>query len=672
MKKPKKIKSKLSKRALPKVIRREHSEETISNSLPIDHLSYSSMVQFTSNPLLFKIKYINKDRYDTTTGISGVIGQAFHKAMEVFYGNNPDMLPKNGSEAIEFGLKTGIDFIDKYEEGFISYSKTVPTKQKAQELFAFAFNSYAKEINNAGEEILSMEEEMCEDISIKWREKDLILPVKLKGYTDKIVRKDGKLIIKDYKTCRSFSDPEKIDASKIIQAVQYYLLTYAKYGEEPYSMIYEEVKLSKDAGGKQVRRYEIVYAENELYFDFYFRLYEDIVSALMGKMVYVPNVHTLFDNEVGVISYIHRLDVEEKKASEMKRLKVDNITDVLKKEIQSAGNMRKFMQTIEQQFCTAKNINYKTMKTEEKIATKLMEHGLLVQFDSVIEGLTVDLYRYAPSVGLKMSRLASFVADLEQVTGKTGIRVLAPIPGETLVGFEIPRDERRFVNLDSVKGKGFDLAVGQTIMGKERRFDIRMAPHLLVAGSSGSGKSVFLHSIIRQLEKLPRVQLHIFDPKQVELCGYTPFEYRCYHADIENALVNLTETMELRYELMRDRGVRSIETLTKIPYKFIIIDEYADLVARNGEIENNIQLLAQKGRACGIHLIIATQRASSRIINGDIKTNFPCKVVFRMAKEIDSRVMIDESGAEKLLGKGDCLFSNESGIERLQAYSVNI
>ena len=279
----KKIKTKLGKHKLPKVSKSNIAPKDIAQ-FPVDHYSYSSMVQFTPNPILWKIKYVNRDRYDTTHNISGVIGQAFHTAMEVYRGGVPEMNPRDGAEAIEFGLKAGLDFLEKYNDGFISYSKTVPVKQKALELFAFAFNSYIKEDKDTGEQTLATEDAICENIDIQWRGRKLNLPVKLKGYLDRVVRRaDGKLVIKDYKTCRSFSDPERIDGAKIIQAVVYYLLAFAKYGEEPYAMEYEEVKLSKDAEGKQVRIYEIVYAENELYFDFFFRLYDDITSALNGQ-----------------------------------------------------------------------------------------------------------------------------------------------------------------------------------------------------------------------------------------------------------------------------------------------------------------------------------------------------------------------------------------------------
>lgn len=688
----KKIKSKLQKSKLPVVLKAVKDDK--KTDFPVDHYSYSSLVQFTTNPVLFRIKYINRDRYETTSGTSQVIGQAFHAAMEVFYGGIEEMKPKDEQEAIEFGLKTGMDFLDKYPDGFIKYTETIPNKQKLFDIFSLAYNFYIRDRVDEGEEILEVEKEIEETIDVMWRGQKLNLPVRLKGFPDQIIKtKDGKLKIKDFKTCRSFSDPEKIDGRKIIQAVQYYLLAYAKYGIEPYSMTYEEVKTSKNSdGGKQVRVYEIVYAENDLYFDFYFRLYEDVTRALNGEMVYVPNVETLFDNEVAIVAYIHRLDTSEEKAKEMKRLKVDNITDLLKKKIQKAGNMRKFLKTVEAQFVSAKNLNYNRMEIQEKIATKLMEFGMVLQFDSVIHGASVDLYRYTPSIGLKMRRLASYVEDVEQVVGKSGIRVLAPIQGTSFVGFEVPRDERSFPALPKKSGKEFELAIGETIMGTPKYFDIRTAPHLLVGGSSGSGKSVFLHSIIKQLKKM-KADLRLVDPKQVEFSKYGAFTTR---SEISEQIGKLVAEMEQRYSKLKKSGYRDAIEAGWSPI-FLVIDEYADLAfndsrpnksvkvteSRNkgvkvtlretdtgdATIAQNIQLLAQKGRAAGIHIILATQRASTKIIDGDIKVNFPVKVVFRMAKDVDSRVMLDEGGAEKLLGRGDCLFASPAGLERLQAFN---
>lgn len=630
------------------------------------------MRALSTNPILFKIKYINRDTIDTASNISGVLGNAFHNAMNVYYGGSDTFVISSEAEAIEYGLKAGMEFLSNYNDGFINFSKTIETKQKALELFSFCFQEYIKKHAYRKESVISTEDKIIEKVDVEWRGQRLNLPIKLKGYIDLVERDiEKRLIIVDYKTCYNFSDPEKIDGAKILQAIENFLLVYAKYGEEPYSIKYREVKYTKNRdGSSQIREYELVYKENDLFFDFYFRFYEDVVRALNGEMVYLPNVDAIFDNEVAIVAYIHRLDVSEETAKLMKKHKVENISDLLKKEIQKAGNMRKLLKSVEEKFVSAKNINYEKMSMEQKIQTKMLEFGIMLQFDSKIEGATVDLYRYTPSIGVKMSRIRNFVDDIEQITGVADIRVLAPIRGTKLVGFEIPKEKRVFPNLPAISNK-FDISIGLTIGGEIRKYDLRKSPHTLVAGSTGSGKSVFLHSIIKQLVNIPKVELHLFDPKQVEFLQYDEMvkEYKHSADGIKDGLDNLVVEMEKRYDKMKKLKVKEV-TKTNFTYKFVIIDEYADLKMRT-DIDRNIKLLAQKGRACGIHLVVATQRASVKVIDGDIKNNFTTKVVFRMSKAIDSRVMLDEDGAEKLLGKGDMIFSCDTFIERLQGFRID-
>lgn len=618
--------------------------------------------------MLFKIKYINRDRFDTTLNISAVLGSAFHKAMEVYYGGSDTLVASNESEAIEYGMKAGMEYLEAYNDGFIKFSEKMPTKQSAYDRFTFCFQKYVQEMPYEKDTTIEVEDKIVEAIDVEWRGHRLQLPVKLKGYIDRVYREAGKLKIKDYKTVYTFSNPDKIDGAKILAAVEYYLLAYAKYGEEPYSVTFDEVKYTENKDkSSQVKSYEIVFADNELYFDFYFRFYEDMTRALNGEMVFVPNVDAMYDNEVGIISYIHRLDISEETAKLMKKHKVANLTDLLKKQIQSAGSMRTLLKSVEANFVSGKSLDYSKMKPEEKIRTKLMEHGMLLQFEDMIEGATVNLYRYTPSIGLKMSKLKSYTDDVEQVLGVAGVRVLAPIRGTSLIGFEVPRETRVFPPMPEFQG--FELALGENTAGETRRFDIRQAPHLFVSGTTGSGKSVFLHSIIKQLQAIPNAEMHLFDPKQVELAQYEGKvkEYQFDKREISGSLFLLVEEMEKRYAKLKKAGVKSISEVKNMPYKFVVIDEYADLAMRE-ETGHNVQLLAQKGRAAGIHLIVATQRASTKIISGDVKVNFPTRVVFRMSKEVDSRVMLDEAGAEKLLGKGDMLFMSDSGLERLQGY----
>lgn len=653
---------------MPLVTTRRVKKDT---SFPVEHLSAWSLCQFGTNPFMFKINQIQGEFIETTNSAKSVLGKGFHKAMDAYYFGTEENPISTEGEGLELGLNVGMQYLDEYHDGFIEYNKAIANKQKLFDKFTFMYHHYAKERGwNSNEEPLYAEHLMKHTIDIEWRGERLVMPVPLKGYADKIYREDGKLKIKDYKTVDKFSDLERIDGAKIIAAVVYYLLTYADTGEKPYSMVYEEVKHTKNKdGGSQIRSYEIVYEEHDLYFDLFFRYYSDVIRALNGEQVYVPNFSTLFDNEVSVIAYLNRLDVDEETAKLMKRHRVSNITDLLRKRTQKAKSLKKFMETAEKQFISAAAINYEKMKDSEKIKSKLMEHGMVLDFQAKVEGNTVDLYRYNPSIGLSMKRIKNYVPDVEQVLGKSNVRILAPEPGTNYVSFEVPRDKRSYPTLPKHNGT-FELALGETTTKDTYRFDVREAPHIIVAGSTGGGKSVFLNNCIEQLLDTKNVDVHLFDPKRVELSQFKDRakEYQKDKGDIFKSLLALRGEMERRYEMMEEAGARHIREVKRLRYKFVIIDEFAELSLRGGYGEV-IQSLAQLGRAAGIHLIIATQRASTKVISGDIKVNFPTKVVFKMSKQVDSQVMLDGPGAEKLLGKGDMLFAADgSDMIRLQSY----
>lgn len=665
-------------------------------NFPVRHYSYSSLVLYSTNPFLFKLKYINGDMLTNLSGIGQVVGNAFHRAMEVFYGN----IVEDDADALQRSLEEGLQYIDDYNDAMIEFNTKMPNKQKAQEVFAFAFNAYMAETSKTDEKVIECEECITADVDVEWQNRRVKLPVTLKGYLDKVTEdKNGLLRIRDYKTTARFSDPDKIDGRKIIQAIQYFFLVFAKYGRAPYSMVYEEVKYTKNRDGSpQVKEYEIVYADNPLFFDFYLRLYSDVTSAINGEASFVPNINAMYDNEIGIIAYIHRLDVGEEAARQMKDENVKNITELLGRKIVNAGNMRKLLKTAEKAVTEAKSINYEDMLMEDKIRTKLMEFGMIIHYVDTVVGNTVDLYRYKPQVGVKMSKLKTSFSDVEQAVGVSGVRVLAPIPNTTLIGFEVPRKQRTFPDKALAVPRGTEIAIGMDVCGDIYHFDITKAPHMLVAGATGSGKSVFLNSVISQLLTLDNAELHLFDPKLVELSQFRhqAMQYETDPESIYICLDDLVNEMNARYTRMQAMGVRSIAEMPDMKYKFVVIDEFGDLIVsnhelveeiqtgetyKNGEpktkmrktnisqeIMKNILILAQKARAAGIHLIIATQRPSVDIITGSIRANFPCKVAFRTAKETDSRVMLDEAGAEKLLGKGDMIFSSDEGQYRLQGF----
>lgn len=703
-------------------IRKKKAATNTPTEFPLDYYSASSMRAFSVNPILFRIKYINREVIDSTHSPVLMLGNAFHNAMEVYYGGSDEHIVSNEREAIEAALRVGLEFIEQYPDGMIGWNTTYQNKQQVMDKFSFAFNSYVSEMPYQKEMIVSTEEELHEQVKVEWRGQEIELPVALKGYTDKIIEEDGKLIIVDYKTTSSFSDPDKIDAYKIIQAVVYYFLVYAKYGRAPHALRYEEVKVTKNRDGSpQVKQYEVVYEENQLFFDFFLRYYDDMTRAINGEMVWMPNIAAMYDNEIAVIAYINRLDMPEQMAAEMKNHEVSNITDLLKTKIAKASSMKKLLKTAEAQFISGKTMDYEKMSIEQRVEAKMIEHGMLLKHADTLSGTTVDLLRFTPSVGIKMSRIASYTADIEQVVGVSGIRILAPIPNSTFVGIEVPRAERVFQG-EAPKADGLNVSLGVDITGVPVPLDIQSAPHILIGGTTGGGKSVTLRSIINSLEG--NVDFWLADPKGVELHDIASERYAEEPEDIRTMLNDLAEEMDIRYKQMKEKGLRSWDGRSIV----CVIDEYGDFILQNpkGEPANDyhthswtlarlkaecemkgigvayfeskddfivaleewdeehrskyaalsgeklVVKLAQKARAAGIHLIIATQSPRATIVTGAIKANFPTRIALRTSNEIESQIILDQAGAEKLLGKGDMLLmrSDSADLIRLQGYSV--
>jgi hypothetical protein len=659
---------------------------------------------------MFKVNNINGDVIDTTTSVSAVLGKSIHKSVEAFL--NEKIAGGSDAEATKKALESGETYLKNYSDGFIGYTSSIENRQKLNEKFAFSFFEYIKAFPMKNvKEILFVEKVLKHKVQVDGRD----LPIALKGVPD-FVYKDVKnrIRIDDHKTTGKFSSDETIDAAKLLQAAFMYFLVYAETGEAPHDMTFRECKYSKNKDNSdQVKEYTIVYKDTPEIFELFYRMYDDVTNALLGHQVYVPNFNAMFDKDVSILAYIHRLDDDEAKAKAFKLAKVDNITDFLKKKIQKTSSMKKYLDTISTKFVSGKTLDYTNMTPQEKIKMKMAEHGFGLEFDSVINGNSVDLYRFDPSVGIKMSKIGSFTKDVEQVMGVSGIRVLAPIQNSSLVGFEVPKADRTFPT-HTPKSDGFNVAMGVDVYGKDEHFDIRQAPHLLVAGATGAGKSVFLSSIIKQLKNVGNSQLWLFDPKMVELAEFSDIA-TVYESDtlaIAESVHYLVEVMNSRYTDMQKAKVRNIADMKDMPYIFLVIDEFGDLVTmqktisaevkkRNSirmqlakkinpnkdfametleELESDIKeeiniktdilLLAQKARAAGIHLIVTTQRPSVNIIDGDIKANFPTRIAFRTSSKIDSNVIIDQDGAESLLGKGDMLFKTADGIVRLQGFNL--
>ena len=329
------------------------------------------------------------------------------------------------------------------------------------------------------------------------------------------------------------------------------------------------------------------------------------------------------------------------------------------------------------------------------IEEKLRDFGVSGKVTEIRPGPVITMFEYKPAPGIKINRIAALENDLAMGLSALSIRIIAPIPGKDVIGIEVPNAKRETVVLRelledvefSKRKSMLTLALGKDISGLPFYMDLRKAPHLMIAGTTGSGKSVLLNAVITSmLYKASPYELKfiMIDPKMLELSVYEDIPHLLHPVVTEPkkaaaALRWAVEEMEKRYRILSEEGVRDIETHNKnveklrsedkwdklLPYIVIVLDELADLmmIAPN-ELKESITRLSQKARAAGIHLIVATQRPSADIVAGLIKANFPARISFLVSSKIDSRIILDTGGAERLLGKGDMLFL-EPGTSKL-------
>lgn len=346
----------------------------------------------------------------------------------------------------------------------------------------------------------------------------------------------------------------------------------------------------------------------------------------------------------------------------------------------------------------------------QAIESKLGEFKVDGKIINILKGPVVDTFELELGSGVKVSKVTGLSDDIGLALSGAPIRIVYPMRGKSTIGIEVPRNPRDYIFLDEVlKSKAFNdsqqrlpIAMGKDAFGAVKVVDLAGMPHMLVAGATGAGKSVFINTLLVSLiiKKSPQdLKLILIDPKQLELALFSNLPHLMLPVltQPKNSAVALlwaVEEMERRYTILREMGVKNIEGFNrkiatcdqallhkisehygdhhegyKLPYIVIVIDEFADLIlSKMGkEIETNVNRLAAKARAAGIHLVVATQRPSTDVVTGIIKANFPTRVSFRVSTGHDSKTILDQYGAEKLLGKGDMLYKH--GVDLLRLHS---
>ncbi|MGC6525651.1 MAG: DNA translocase FtsK, partial [Flavobacteriaceae bacterium] len=348
---------------------------------------------------------------------------------------------------------------------------------------------------------------------------------------------------------------------------------------------------------------------------------------------------------------------------------------------------------------------------KNKIVDTLNNYKIGISSIKATVGPTVTLYEIIPEAGIRISKIKNLEDDIALSLSALGIRIIAPIPGRGTIGIEVPNKNATIVSMNSVIASQkfqksemeLPIALGKTISNETFVVDLSKMPHLLMAGATGQGKSVGLNAVLTSLlyKKHPaEVKFVLVDPKKVELTLFNKIErhYLAKLPDSEDAIItdntkvintlnSLCIEMDNRYDLLKAAFCRNIKEYNIkfkarklnpnnghkfLPYIVLVVDEFADLIMTAGkEVETPIARLAQLARAIGIHLIIATQRPSVNVITGIIKANFPARIAFRVTSKIDSRTILDSSGADQLIGRGDMLYTQGNDLVRIQCAFVD-
>ncbi len=349
---------------------------------------------------------------------------------------------------------------------------------------------------------------------------------------------------------------------------------------------------------------------------------------------------------------------------------------------------------------------------KDRIVEVLSYFGVQIKSITATVGPTITLYEITPAEGVRIARIRNLEDDIALSLAALGIRIIAPIPGKGTIGIEVPNAKQNIVSMLSIlNSKRFQetrmelpLAFGKTITNEVFMVDLAKVPHLLVAGATGQGKSVGLNAIITSLlyKKHPNeLKLVLIDPKKVEFSVYSPIANHFMAKvpdDGDDAIItdvtkvirtlnSLCKLMDTRYDMLKMAGVRNVKEYNEkyvnhklrltdgheyMPYIVVIIDEFGDLIMTAGkEIEHPITRIAQLARAVGIHMVIATQRPTTNIITGSIKANFPGRLSFKVSSAIDSRTILDRTGADKLIGRGDMLYLSGTEPTRVQCAFVD-
>lgn len=623
--------------------------------LPVDHLSYSALRTLVSNSWLFKKRYL-LGIYEDTAGPALHVGKSFHKFAELLH----------KGESFDKANKFALKYLDEIPDSKIDYGKTGSREKMVREL-STAITNFLEHKPDVST-ILGVETVVTTEFQVD----GLTAPLPVKAVSDLVTREADGIHIWDWKTCKSFTDPKTENPNFIMQAMFNYYTIKAKF-EEPVAMHYFEVKTSKPRDGIATNIYSIEYDKHPEYITLFLKMYEGALRMLANPdTVFMPNFSDILGGGEAWEDFVSEtFDFNMPTQVTHRSAAVKNVdTQFIQSKVETADT------------------------PEEKIVAKFLEFGIALEPAENHRGSNVTLHAFKPSRGVRMNKIAALEPDVSQALGARSVRILAPIKGTSYVGVEVSNETAEVVpfTTDLLVDRSLSIPVGQDVYGNTKYIELDKAPHLLVAGATGSGKSVFLNVIIESLTQqntASDLKLMLIDPKRTEFNMYSHKEHleTKILSEVEEtsyALEWLVKEMENRYKDLQRYEAKNVDELEQYSRIVVVIDEMADLllsseyyldaegkkIKYSEGIERNMLRLLQKSRASGIHLVLATQRPSVDVIKGTLKANLPTRVSFMTSSKADSQVILDQPGAEALLGNGDLLLMNprELGLVRLQGY----
>jgi len=597
---------------------------------------------FLNNQIQFKKRYIAKV-YDEPSSPALVVGKAMHKMIE----------ERLKGQSIEVAIQSGLQEIENIADYEIDYGKTGSREKiidQYQKLSTIVINELP-----AYDDILAIEDRVECELSIRNKK------IPMKGYIDLVRDLGDALEIVDWKSVTSYSDEDTENWAYLIQSWIYVQLIEFKYKKPVSRVVFKEIKKTINRDGMpQIKDYVLD------------RHGIEEANDVIGRVVkavsdYVDNPNaTYFPNPRDMMNGAQSMHI------------VAQMEGVTVRTVHTTERHEKFapVNTV-----VAEDIASDDGSETDLIKGKLVEFGIGGRVEKVIKSNTVDTYMFRPNRGVKMSKIATMGDDLSLALGSDAVRVIAPVYGTKTVGIEVPH-EQSFPTFDG-KGSSHQIPIGVDTMNTVIYDDIAKMPHMLIGGQTGSGKSVFLRNII---QSLTNCQVDIIDMKGLDFEDLG----KNIISEVPAALMLIKKLVHLMDERYKNKRVNAKR-------RVLIIDEYADLVMQTGkekheigvfdengklktktttidtrkQLETDLARILQKGRAANINVIIATQRPSADIVAPIIKANCPVKACLRVATAKNSEIILDESGGERLLGKGDMLYLGSGMVKpvRVQCFS---